>query len=88
MDTLTKQEIRDYKNMANIDMPKSTNDDMKTIPQSGPQIITIFIPRFRSHRVMMRHMVIGDDWVQSCYDMDQKYGVWFTTYEQAKQLLR
>ncbi len=58
------------------------------VPQPGPQVITIFVVKFKSNKVVMRQMICSDDWVADCYAMDQKYGVWFTTYPEAKALLK
>ena len=56
---------------------------MKTIQYPAPQVITIFVPVFGRGIVKLRQMILSDDWVQDCYDADQKYGVWYTTAEQA-----
>jgi|LGOV01.1.fsa_nt_gb hypothetical protein len=61
---------------------------MNTIQQIGPQIIMVFVPKFKSNKVVMRQLILSDNWVQDCYDLDNKYGVWFTTYQQAKDLLK
>lgn len=63
-----------------------TKDDF-TIAQLGPQVITIFVPNFYTDKIKMRQMIIGDDWVASCKEMDSKYGIWFTTPEQAKEAI-
>jgi len=60
---------------------------MKTYPRC-PQVITIFIPVFGKNIVKLRSHIISDDWVEDCYELDKKYGIWFTTMSQAKALLK
>ena len=56
---------------------------METISQPAPQVITIFVPIFGTGTIKLRQMILSDDWVNDCYIADEKYGVWYTTAEQA-----
>ncbi len=61
--------------------------NMKTIPQPRPQVITLFVPNFKNKSIKLRQLICTDDWVQDCYDLDQKYGLWYMTIEQAIGIL-
>lgn len=52
------------------------------------QVISIFIPNFHTRKVKIRQQVLSDDWVQDCYDLDKKYGLWYTTLDKAQQILK
>jgi hypothetical protein len=58
-----------------------------TVAHLGPQVITIFVPNFNTGKIKMRQMILSDDWVADCQAMDEKYGIWFTTPEQAKEVI-
>ena len=60
---------------------------MKTIPQLSPQVITIFVPIFGTDQIKLRQLIMSDDWVADCQMLDQKYGVWFTTPDEAISLV-
>lgn len=62
-------------------------NNFEVIPHIGPQIIMVFIPNFETKKVGMRQLILSDDWVADCQKLDEKYGVWFTTPQQAKTLL-
>ena len=60
---------------------------METIPQLRPQVITIFVPDFKRKKVKLRQLIMSDNWVADCEELDEKYGVWYTTIEQAQIVL-
>ncbi len=60
---------------------------MKTIAQQTPQVITIFVPVFGTPQIKLRQLSLTDDWVLDCQHADEKYGIWFTTAEQAIELI-
>lgn len=52
------------------------------------QVITIFVPNFNTRTIKLRQQILSDDWVADCYDLDEKYGLWYTTIEQAQKVLK
>ncbi len=60
---------------------------MKTTPQLTPQVITIFVPNFKTRNIKLRQMIFTDDWVLDCQTADEKYGIWYTTIEPAQKIL-
>ena len=60
---------------------------METIAQPTPQVITIFVPNFKTKTIKLRQLILSDDWVEDCYKLDQKYGLWYTTIEPAQKIL-
>ncbi len=60
---------------------------MKTIPQPAPQCIMIFVPNFNTQRIAMRQIILADDWVAQCYELDEKYKIWYTVVSSAQMIL-
>ncbi len=60
---------------------------MKTIPQPKPQVVTIFVPNFKNKSIKLRQLICTDDWVADCQLLDEKYGLWYMTIQQAIGIL-
>lgn len=59
----------------------------KELSYPSIQVITIFVPNFKTKKIKLRQIIVGDDWVKTCNDTDDKYGIWYTTIEQAQAIL-
>lgn len=51
------------------------------------QVITVFVPNFKTGTIKLRQLIVGNDWVETCNNADEKYGVWFCTIEEAQAIL-